>query len=131
MLRLQGEEECTNSLGARHLKRWLTEGWWTGREVAQEEKISGTRFTDAFAGDVQSRVSVDSFRTYEGVTRATEPDITHDNARDHWLLSCEFNLTTLSTVVDWRRVLTGQRHEAGDSITPRVLTVTGSGAVPA
>jgi hypothetical protein len=53
--------------------------------------------------DVQSRVSVDSFRTFVGAIGGTEPDITDCNASDPELLSDEFKFTTLSTAVaDWR-----------------------------
>jgi hypothetical protein len=52
--------------------------------------------------DVQSRVSVDSFRTFVGAIGGAEPDITDGNTSDPELLSDEFKFTTLSTAVaDW------------------------------
>jgi hypothetical protein len=53
--------------------------------------------------DVQSGVSVDSFRTFVDAIDGTEPDITDGNASDLGRLSNEFKFATLSTAVaDWR-----------------------------
>jgi hypothetical protein len=53
--------------------------------------------------DVQSRVSVDSFRTFVDAIGGTEPDITDDNVTDLEVLSGEFKFATLSAAVaDWR-----------------------------
>jgi hypothetical protein len=40
--------------------------------------------------DIQSRVSVDSFRTLIGAIGGIEPDIMDETARGLWLLSNEF-----------------------------------------
>jgi hypothetical protein len=52
---------------------------------------------------VESRVSVDSFRTFVSAIGGTEPDITGDNAADLTLLSDTFGFAALATsVADWR-----------------------------
>jgi hypothetical protein len=67
--------------------------------------------------DVQSRVSLDSFRTFVSAIGGTEPNITDDNANDLLLLSDEFNFTTLSTAVAaWRAA-----HPSPDSDTRQIL----------
>jgi hypothetical protein len=63
--------------------------------------------------DVQSRVSVDSFRMFAGAIGGTEPDVTDDNAMDLSLLCNEFKFTRLSTTVaHWRAARPSQDADA-------------------
>jgi hypothetical protein len=49
--------------------------------------------------DFQSRVSIDSFRTFVGAIGGTRPEITDGNARDLGLLSGEFEFRALAKAI--------------------------------
>jgi hypothetical protein len=62
---------------------------------------------------IQSRVSIDSFRTFVGAIGGTKPNITGDNAVDLWLLSDKFQCAALLTAIAaWRPARLSQRADA-------------------
>jgi hypothetical protein len=71
--------------------------------------------------DVQSRVSIDSFRIFVGAIVGIEADIPDGNARDLELVSDELKFTTLSTAVaDW------QAARLSLDADPRLITASPS-----